>query len=126
MACDQRKRHRGHGRSALSGPLQPGLRWPGSEAPDTLRDVMATYQFRCPECDPRVAATPARTARDRAARDGRRARRQPARIRTDQGLDRYRLREDAVWDVLVVPAATAPGTRRRPSSALRSTALPLS
>ncbi|MFD1516042.1 hypothetical protein [Pseudonocardia yunnanensis] len=53
------------------------------------------------------------------------ARRQPARIRTDQGLDRHRLREDAVWDVPVVPAATAPGTRRRPSSALRSTALPL-
>ncbi|GAA1210243.1 hypothetical protein [Pseudonocardia alaniniphila] len=89
-----------------------------------LRDVMATYQFRCPECDPRVAAPPVRTARYRAARGGRGARRQSARIRTNQGLDRHRLREDAVWDVPEVPAAIAPGTRRRPSSALRFTALP--
>jgi hypothetical protein len=52
-------------------------------------------------------------------------RRQPARIRTDQGLDRHRLRENAGRDVPVVPTANAPGTRRRPSSALRPTALPL-
>jgi hypothetical protein len=86
---------------------------------------MATYQFRCPECDPRVPALPAQAARDRAAGGGRGVRRQPARIRTDQGLDRHRLRENAGRDVPVVPTANAPGTRRRPSSALRPTALPL-
>jgi hypothetical protein len=87
--------------------------------------VMATYQYRCSECDSRVAALLVRMARVGAEGGGRgESWRPPTCIRTEPGLARHRLREEASQDVLVV-AAAAPAARRRPTSVLRPATLPL-
>ncbi|WP_433282053.1 hypothetical protein ACQPZA_16640 [Pseudonocardia xinjiangensis] len=89
--------------------------------------MMATYQYRCPECGPWVAALPMSSA-GAARTTGRwpRRRRHPlSSTFTGQGLVRHRLREEAGRDVPEVVVVNAQATRRRPGTALRPTALPL-